>query len=204
MGVSLGIKGEHTSFDLLAGNATLEDCAVPIRDNLEIITSNETLATAEIRLDKLPEREGALRRALITERGEWDFDCVILDCAPALSLLNQNALAYVDEVIVPVSCDYLALVGVRQVMKTLERMGRVLKREVAVRGVLPTFYDGRTRISQEVVRQLTEFFHEKVLPPIRHSTKLKEAPAFKKTIFEYAPDSTAAEDYLAVVEKLLV
>ena len=203
VGVSLGITGEFTSYHLLIEDRKVDECAVPIRDNLDIVTSNETLAAVEVALDSMPLRERVLRNRMVDQRGERDYDFVVLDCAPALSLLNQNALAYADEVVVPVSCDFLALVGVKQVLKTLGRMARLMRREVEIAGVLPTFYDSRTRISGEVLRHLEAHFKDRVLPPIRQSTKLKEAPGFKKTIYEYAPDSNAAVDYLAVVKKLV-
>ncbi len=203
VGVSLGITGEFTSYNMLIDDRAADECAVPIRNNLDVITSNETLAAVEVALDSMPLRERVLRHRMVEQRGEKEYDFVVLDCAPALSLLNQNALAYADEVVVPVSCDFLALVGVKQVLKTLQRMARLLQREVQIAGVLPTFYDSRTRISAEVLRHLDGHFKDRVLPPIRQSTKLKEAPGFKKTIYEYAPDSNAALDYLAVVKKLV-
>lgn len=204
VGVSLGLSGEHGTYHLLMENEPVGDIAVPIRNNLDIITSNETLAAAEIQLAQSDERrELRLKDALVTRRGEEGYDYVILDCPPALSLVNQNALVYADEVIVPVSCDFLAMVGVKQILRTLDRMNNLMGQPVSICGVLPTFFDTRTRLSAEVLQNLRDYFKEKTLPPIRVSTRLKEAPSHKKTIYEYAPNSSAAEDYLAVVDRLL-
>jgi chromosome partitioning protein len=129
-----------------------------------------------------------------------DYDVVVLDCAPALSLMNQNALVYADSVIVPVSCDYLSLVGVKQVLKTLRNVRELLKHEVDIVGVLPTFYDSRNRVARDAVSALRKHFGDKCLPPIRVNTKLAEAPSLKKTVFEHAPDSHGALDYRALVD----
>ena len=128
---------------------------------------------------------------------------VILDCGPSLSLLNQNALTYADEVLIPVSCDYLALVGVKQVLRTIKDVERHLGHAVRVSAVLPTFYDGRTRLAREVFETLQGHFKQKCLEPIRMNTKLAEAPSHRKSIFEYAPQSHGAADYNRVVDWLL-
>jgi chromosome partitioning protein len=121
-----------------------------------------------------------------------------------LSLLNQNALTYADEVVIPVACDYLGLVGVKQVLRTLRDVERVLGHSVRIAGVLPTFYDGRTRLAREAHDTLQQHFKERCLEPIRRSTRLAEAPSHKQTIFEYAPDSTGADDYRRTIEALMV
>jgi chromosome partitioning protein len=117
-----------------------------------------------------------------------------------LNLLNQNALTYADEVIIPVTCDYLALVGVKQVLRTIKDVERHLHHAVRIAGVLPTFYDGRTRLAREAYTTLRGHFKDKCLEPIRQNTRLAEAPANRKTIFEYAPDSHGAADYRRIVE----
>jgi chromosome partitioning protein len=128
---------------------------------------------------------------------------VIIDCGPSLNLLNQNALSYADEVIIPVTCDYLALVGVKQVLRTIKDVERHLGHAVRVSAVLPTFYDGRTRLAREVLETLQGHFKHKCLEPIRHNTRLAEAPSHKKTIFEYAPASHGAKDYSRVCDWVL-
>ena len=131
------------------------------------------------------------------------YDYVIIDCGPSLNLLNQNALSYVDEVIIPVTCDYLALVGVKQVLRTIKDVERHLGHAVRISAVLPTFYDGRTRLAREVLETLQGHFKTKCLEPVRHNTRLAEAPSHKKTIFEYAPVSHGAADYNRVVDWVL-
>lgn len=103
----------------------------------------------------------------------------------------------------PVACDFLSLVGVRQVIKTVRNVNSLLHHPVEIYGVLPTFFDARARICRDSLDALKEHFGDRVMPPIRSATRLKEAPAQGQTIFEFAPDSHAAEDYGRVVDLLV-
>jgi chromosome partitioning protein len=197
VGISLGIKGPKTIYHVLSQGADPVECAVPVRNNLDVLTSDYTLAAAEVELARKDRRAHALAMRF-GQLHQYDF--VILDCAPSLSLLNQNALTYAAEVLVPVSCDYLSLVGVKQVLRTIQYVNEILMHPVRICGVLPTFYDVRNKISADAVQNLRQYFKERTLPPVRVNTKLKEAPSFKKTVFEHAPDSHGARDYLRVVE----
>jgi chromosome partitioning protein len=200
VGASLGIAGERTLYHVLVTGVPAHEAAVPVRQNLDVLTSNELLSAAELYLAERQNRHRIMRERL-GDRVQG-YDVVVLDCAPALSLMNQNALVYADSVLVPVSCDYLSLVGVRQVVRTLKNVRTLLKHQVQLLGVLPTFFDVRNKIAREAVDALTEHFGERCLPPIRVNTKLREAPSAKQTIFEYAPDSHGALDYLALVERI--
>lgn len=197
VGASLGIRGEQTLYHVLVHGASVESAAVPVRQGLDVLTSNELLAAAELHLATRPNRDRILREKLAAAAS--GYEVVVLDCAPALSLMNQNALVYADSVLVPVSCDYLSLVGVRQVLKTLKNVRELLKHDVSMLGVLPTFYDARQTSARDAVSALEEHFGERCLSPIRTSTKLAEAPSLKKTIFEHAPDSHGAVDYRTLV-----
>jgi len=196
--VSLGIKSPRTFYHLLIDGKPLCDVRVQARSNLDVVTSDQTVAAAELELVNAPDRARVLTQRLRPSVAAYDY--VILDCAPSLSLLNQNALVFSDEVLVPVSCDYLALVGVRQILRTVQHVNDVLLHSVQVMGVLPTLFDARNKISKQSVEALKGHFGDRVLPPIRVNARLKEAPSHKQTIFEYAPDSHGAADYDAVVE----
>ena len=201
IGVSLGVTAPRSVYHVLIQNLTPATCVVHARDNLDVIVSDQTLAAAEIELARGAEdaRMFRLSRAMESLEG---YEYVILDCAPSLSILNHNALTYAGEVLIPVSCDYLALVGVKQVLATLRRVSEQTSKEVRIAGVLPTFYDVRNRISAEAVNYLRKTFGAKLLPPVRVNTRIAEAPSQKKTIFEHAPDSNGARDYIRVVEWL--
>jgi chromosome partitioning protein len=201
VGVSLGLSSPRTVYHMLVRGASVRSCVAKVRDNLDVITADEGLAAAEIALARDDERErtGRLDRAMENLQG---YSYVIFDCAPALSILNHNALYYAGEVLIPVSCDYLALVGVKQVLRTLRRVTEQTGRPVRVAGVLPTFYDVRNKLCLEALTYLRKTFGARALPPVRVNTKLAEAPSKKKTIFEYAPESHGARDYIRVVEWL--
>jgi chromosome partitioning protein len=198
--VSLGVKAEKTLYHVLVMGVRARDAAVNVRPNLDLVVSNETLAAAELYLAGRQNRDRILRDRLASAYAEYDV--VVLDCSPSLSLMNQNALVAADGIVVPVACDFLSLVGVRQVVKTVKNVNSLLHHPVQIQGVLPTFYDARARICRDAVQALQEHFGDRVMPPIRQATRLKEAPAQGKTIFEYAPDSNAAEDYMRVVDIL--
>jgi chromosome partitioning protein len=204
VGVSLGVAGERSLYHVLIDGVDPCEAAVPVRKHLDVITSDATLAAAEIALARQsPEqRSRVMTRRLNLMSVSRRYDLVVIDCGPSLNLLNQNALSYADEVIIPVTCDYLALVGVKQVLKTIKDVERHLGHAVRVSAVLPTFYDGRTRLAREVLETLQGHFKHKCLEPIRLNTRLAEAPSHRKTIFEYAPSSHGAADYNRVVDWL--
>jgi chromosome partitioning protein len=205
VGVSLGVNGERSLYHVLVEGADPTESSVPVRKHLDVITSDSTLAAAEIWLARqnTDQRARMLTKRLNLMQISRRYDYVMIDCGPSINLLNQNALSYVDEVIIPVTCDYLALVGVKQVLRTIKDVERHLGHAVRVSAVLPTFYDGRTRLAREVLETLQGHFKHKCLEPIRHNTRLAEAPSHRKTIFEYAPVSHGAADYNRVVDWVL-
>jgi chromosome partitioning protein len=205
VGVSLGVAGEKSLYHVLVESADPTESSVPVRQHLDVITSDATLAAAEIWLARQnPEqRARILTKRLNLMQVARRYDYVVIDCGPSLNLLNQNALSYADEVIVPVTCDYLALVGVKQVLRTIKDVERHLGHNVRVSAVLPTFYDGRTRLAREVLETLQGHFKHKCLEPIRLNTRLAEAPSHRKTIYEYAPLSNGAADYNRIVDWVL-
>jgi chromosome partitioning protein len=216
VGTSLGIRGERSMYHLLTDApievrdehgqavtrpARAEDVIVPVRGHLDVITADATLAAAEVHLARIDVgRDRVLSERLMPLRR---YQYVVLDCGPSLNLLNQNALNFADEVLIPVSCDYLALVGVKQVMRTLKDIDKHLGHAVRISGVVPTFFDARTKLAREAVDTLSGHFKERMFEPIRRSTRLAEAPSRRQTIFEYAPDSAGADDYRRLVERYL-
>lgn len=201
VGVSLGVKAEKTLYHVLVMGLKPQDVAIKVRENLDLVPSNETLAAAELYLAGRQNRDRILRERLAAAHGHYDV--ILLDCSPSLSLLNQNALVFADGIFVPVACDFLSLVGVRQVIKTVKNVNSLLRHPVQIYGVLPTFYDARARICRDAWGTLKEHFGDRCFQPIRSTTRVKEAPAQGKTIFEHAPDSHAAQDYERVVERII-
>jgi len=205
VGVSLGVAGEQSLYHVLVDGLDPNEVSIPVRQHLDVITADATLAAAEIWLARQsPEqRSRIMTKRLNLMAVSRRYDYVFIDCGPSLNLLNQNALSYADEVIIPVTCDYLALVGVKQVLRTIKDIERHLHHAVRVSAVVPTFYDGRTRLAREVLETLRGHFKHRCLEPIRSNTRLAEAPSHRKSIFEYAPLSHGAADYNRVVDWLL-
>lgn len=201
VGTSLGIERERSLYHVLVMGLPLRDAIVNARPGLDVLPANETLAAAELYLAGRRQRDRVLAERLAPTRDQYDF--VIVDCSPSLSLLNQNALCFADSVLCPVACDYLSLVGVRQVLRTIRQVNRLLGHSVQLWRVLPTQFDARARICHEALATLREHFGERCLAPVRQAIKVKEAPAEGKTLREYAPESSAACDYENVVDKLL-
>ena len=199
--VSLGLTSKRTIYHVLAEGANPSECVMNVSENFDALISNTSLAQAEVRLVNTPRNRFKVLANRMVSMTNYDF--IIMDCGPSLSVLNQNALTYADNIIIPVSCDYLSLVGVKQILRTLKKVNELLLHPVSILGVIPTFFDVRTRISVEAVNTLKSYFKDRVLPPIRINTRLREAPGHKKTIFEYAPDSRGSQDYRRLVESVV-
>ncbi len=198
VGISLGAEGDKTLYHLMIEKQKLSNVAISARPNLDIVIGDETLAAAEIFLARMDHGRDTVMRESLLELDGYDF--VLLDCGPSMSLMNTNALTFADYLVVPVACDYLSLVGVKQVMRTLKKVNSQLMHPIEVLGILPTFYDMRNRISDQAIRTLKGHFQSKVLPPVRVNTALKEAPAERKTIFEFSQHSRGSVDYRKLVK----
>jgi len=159
------------------------------------------LAETEMMLAGKKHREYRLRLALENLNG---CDVVICDCSPTINLININALNFVDEVIIPVSMDYLAQEGARQTLEIIDDINQYSQGRTEVLGFLATFYDARTKLSKEVLDTLRKHFADQMFDTvIRINTSLREAPSFNQTIFEYSPLSRGAFDYYQLTEELL-
>jgi len=191
---------ERTLYHLLVDDEPPSSCTVEIEENLHLLPSDESTAQAEKIITGKTSRETILKRRL---QGVDSYDAVILDCPPSLSLLNQNALVYAESAYLPVSMDYLALVGVKNILKNIKRINELLEYEIEVSLVIPTFFDIRTNASKEILETLKDHFDGKVTDPIRTNVRLSESASYNQSIFEYAPKSHGAEDYAKLVERVI-
>jgi len=200
---SFGINHKLTIYDLLLNDTFVDDCIVKARDNIDCIISNKTLASCELQLSGMPRREEILKIRMkhIDQTERYDF--VLIDCSPSLSLLNQNTLLYANEIIIPISMDYLAMLGATQVIDNLAMIKKYYEKQLIITGVIPTFYEKRTNMSQEVIEALQNTYKEKVFPAVRVDTKIKQASSANQTIFEVDKQSRGAEDYNQICEILL-
>lgn len=191
--ISLGIKDYKKSLaDVLLHKLSAQDCIISARKNLDLLPSNMALFKAQQRMVLEMAREEVFSDELASVNG---YDYHILDCAPSVSLLTVNVIAYAEEVFIPVSMELLALAGTRQFFLYLRTVSRMLGRGAVIRLIIPTFYDPRRRVSGMVLKTVINDFGNRVTHPIRVDTLLSEAPGIGKTIFEYAPRSRGAQDY---------
>lgn len=162
--------------------------------NLDLAPSTPKLAGAEVELVELEQRETRLKRALATVAETYEL--IIVDCPPSLSLLTVNALAAVDEVIIPIQCEYYALEGISQLTHTLELIREGLNPALKIRGIVLTMYDQRTLLSQQVAEETQKYFGSKVFKTVvPRNVRLAEAPSFGQPIIFYDPTSKGAYAY---------
>jgi chromosome partitioning protein len=167
------------------------------------------LSGAEIELVSLVSRETRLRKALDTflkeraERGEDRIDYVFVDCPPSLGLLTVNAFVTAREVLIPIQCEYYALEGLSQLLKTIELIKAHLNPELSVSTILLTMYDGRTNLAQQVAEEVREHFPRQTLKTtVPRSVRISEAPSHGQTVMTYDPGSTGALAYLEAAREI--
>jgi chromosome partitioning protein len=201
---ALGLRAPagKSTYELLIDEAPLESVVVQIGNSaMRIVPATADLAGAEVELATAMAREYRLRRAL--EGAVQRYEFVFVDCPPSLGLLTVNGLTAADEVIVPVQCEYLALEGLGQFMKTLDLVRRNLNRDLRLRGLLLTMFDRRTNLSQEVADEVRKHFASTFRTVIPRSVRLSEAPSHGMAINEYDPASPGAVAYAALADELL-
>lgn len=170
-------------------------------ENLLLVPSHLSLAGAEIEMVNLLSRETLLKRAL--EEFKEDIDYVIIDCPPSLGLLTINALTAAQYVIIPIQCEYFALEGLGQLLGTTELIKRI-NPALSIGGVVLTMYDSRTKLAEQVVNDVKEYFKDTVFESIvPRNVRLSEAPSHGKTIEQYDPKSTGAIAYKRLAEQFI-
>jgi chromosome partitioning protein len=203
----LGVD-KHTvkggTYEVISGNSSASQLILHNpRLKLSLIPSTPALAGAEVELVNEPGRETKLRTTLapLVER----YDYVLIDCPPSLGLLTVNGLmAAKDGVIIPVQCEYLALEGLGELTRTIQRLRTSLYPALKIRGVILTMYDGRTHLSIDVVNEVRKFFADQVFKSIvPRSIRLAEAPSYGLPISAYSPSSGAARAYESLALELL-
>jgi len=174
------------------------------RLKLSLLPSAPALAGAEVELVEQPGRETRLRQAITSLTEQYDY--ILIDCPPSLGLLTVNGLmAARDGVIIPVQCEYLALEGLGQLTQTIQLVRSGLFPELKVRGVVLTMFDGRTRLSSDVVTEVNRHFPKQAFRSVvPRSIRLAEAPSYGLPVSVYAPGSTGAQAYEDLAREVLV
>jgi len=203
----LGIGRESiaaTIYDVLIGSSTVQDAVmrqVQFR-HLDLLPATPELAGAEVELVDHPNRDSAMRNALANIRQDYDY--ILIDCPPSLSLITVNMLAAADALLIPVQCEYYALEGLSQLLNTVHLVQRSVNDSLAIDGVLLTMYDARLNLSRQVAAEAREYFGNKVFETvIPRNVRLAEAPSFGKPIILYDVASVGAQAYLGVAKELI-
>ena len=193
-----------TVYDVLIGSTSAADAI--IREvqfrHLDLLPATPELAGAEVELVDHPRRDSAMRAALSSVSSQYDY--VLIDCPPALSLITVNMLAAADALLIPVQCEYYALEGLSQLLNTVHLVQRSVNEALAIDGVLLTMYDARLNLSRQVAAEAREYFGAKVFDTvIPRNVRLAEAPSFGKPIILYDVASVGAQAYLGVARELI-
>jgi chromosome partitioning protein len=200
LGLERGL--EPSTYTCLLGDARLGDAPRPTGvGRLELVPSTPDLAGATVELPRLPGSESRLRESLAPIRDRYDL--VILDCPPSLGPLTVNALVAADRVIVPVQAEYLALEGLAQFLDTLGLVRRELNPRLQLAGMLLTMVDGRTRLAEDVERELRQHFAEQVFRTvIPRNVRLSEAPSYGKAVIHHDPHCPGSDAYFELAKEV--
>ena len=197
-------------YDVLIEGRALTEVVTPVADidGLWCAPATLDLAGAEIELVSAVAREHKLRKAVATylplhEAAHGRLDYVLIDCPPSLGLLTLNALVCADEVLIPIQCEYYALEGLGQLLRTVDLVKNELNPTLHVSTILLTMYDARTRLAAQVADEVRTHFPDRVLKTaIPRSVRVSEAPSYGQTVITYDPGSTGSLSYLEAAREL--
>lgn len=194
---------EDTVYEMMLGDCSFEECLQRgVQEDLDVLPSDSNLSGAEIELLDVDNKEFVLKDHLEIVKDDYDF--IIIDCPPSLSLLTLNALVAADTVLVPIQCEYYALEGLSQVLRTINIVKRKMNPLLEMEGVVFTMYDARTNLSLEVVENVKNNLNQKIYKTIiPRNVRLAEAPSHGMPINIYDSKSTGAESYRLLAAEVI-
>jgi chromosome partitioning protein len=210
----LGVNAANrrvTSYDLIMDDASLAQATVPTRvPGLSIVTASADLAGVEMELSQVPSRAFRLRDALErhysdVRAGEADhFDYILIDCPPSLNVVTINAMTAADAVLVPLQCEFFALEGLSQLIRTVELVRGSLNPRLEIQGVVLTMYDGRNNLSDQVALDVRQHFGETVYKTvIPRNVRVSEAPSYGKPALLYDHRCAGSQAYMHLASEVL-
>jgi len=202
-GLGVEKEVESSTYDILVNDTTLEEAIQDtIIKNLKVCPSNINLAGAEVELVSMMSREQRLKEKI--DEIKEKFDYILIDCPPSLGLVTLNSFTASDSVLIPVQCEYFALEGLGQLLNTINLVKKHLNKNIQIEGALLTMYDVRTNLSNQVVKEVTKYFENKVYKTvIPRNVRLSEAPSYGMPITEYDPRSKGAKSYIKFAKEFL-
>lgn len=198
---SFGIRNpKNTIVEVLQGKQTIQTILVK-KEGLDIAPSSSLLADLEVSIINKIGREQLLQDRL---KGLKEYDYVFIDSPPSLSILTINALTTAGEVLIPLQMEILSLQGLTQLLKTIDEVKNILNKKLRITGIVVSMYDGRRRLSSEILNEIKNNLKEKIFNSlIRICVKIAEAPSFAKSVLSYAPSSEGAIDYKNLAKEFL-
>ena len=194
---------EYTVYELILGQDGIEKviCKDAL-ENLDVLPTNINLSAAEIELIGVEEKEFIIRKEVDKVKKNYDF--IVIDCPPSLSMLTINAMTTADSVLVPIQCEYYALEGLSQLIHTIDLVKERLNPELKIEGVVFTMYDARTNLSLQVVENVKDNLQQTIYKTIiPRNIRLAEAPSHGLPINLYDPKSSGAESYMLLAEEVI-
>ncbi|MCP1103115.1 ParA family protein [Aequitasia blattaphilus] len=194
---------EYTMYDLIVGESNLENTLIKeALDYLDVLPSNVNLSAAEVELIGMEDKEFIVKEIIKEIRDDYDY--IIIDCPPSLSMLTVNAMTTADSVIIPIQCEYYALEGLSQLMQTVELVTNRLNPDLKIEGILFTMYDSRTNLSMQVVENVKENIEQPIYETIiPRNIRLAEAPSYGLPINLYDEKSAGALSYTKLAEEVI-
>ena len=194
---------DKTIYDMIIGENDVEEVIDHgTIDNLDILPSNVDLSAVEIELIDVDNKEFVVKDAIQKVKDNYDF--IIIDCPPSLSLLTINAMTTADSVLVPIQCEYYAWEGLSQLIHTVELVKERLNSNLEIEGVVFTMYDARTNLSLQVVENVKDNLQQNIYKTIiPRNIRLAEAPSYGTPINQYDPKSAGAESYMRLAEEVI-
>jgi len=196
-------EDKKSVYDVLLGQANVSEVYISTNiENLFLVPSDLALAGVEIELVNQISRELRLKRALDLVNNQFDF--VLIDCPPSLSILTINALAAANNVFIPVQCEYYALEGIGQLVETIKLIKNGINPELSISGIILTMFDTRTKLSASVVDEVKRYFPKEIFETIiPRNVKLSEAPSHGLPISSYDPSSSGAKAYNNLAKEVI-
>ena len=196
-------KDDNTIYEVLIGECSTKEAIYPsVMQGLDVLPSTVDLSGAEVELVHLNNRENILKEALMQAKREYDY--IFIDCPPSLSLLTVNALTATDSIIIPIQCEYFALVGLGQLMNTVKLIKKHLNPTIEIEGVLLTMKDARSNLVNQVAEEIQRYFKEKVYSTfIPRNIRLAESPSHGKPIIMYDAKSKGSIAYQNLANEFL-
>ena len=196
-------KAKPGVYELISGKAELDEVIHKTSvGGLEVIPSSIDLSGAAVELVEMENRDLFLRKALEPIRNNYDY--ILIDCPPSLGVLTLNGLAAADSVLIPMQCEYFAMEGLSLLLQTIKRIQKGLNKDLQIGGIFFTMYDQRTRLAQDVVKEVSAYFREKVFETIiPRNVRISEAPSHGLPISQYDPGSSGGLAYRSLAEEVL-